>query len=178
MGCEILAARYQAVINAQLSRVVLWMSGVLLSFSVMAVSIRALARTLNVFEILAIRNGAGLLILIALAGARPGLRASLLPRRMAMHALRNSVHFAAQYAWALSITLLPLATVFALEFTNPAWLALLATWLLRERMTTSRAGAVVLGFIGVAVILRPGLATFQPAALLILGAAFGFAVSS
>jgi drug/metabolite transporter (DMT)-like permease len=178
MGCEILAARYQAVNNAQLSRVVLWMSGVLLSFSVMAVSIRALARTLNVFEILAIRNGAGLLILIALAGARPGLRASLLPRRMAMHALRNSVHFAAQYAWALSITLLPLATVFALEFTNPAWLALLATWLLRERMTVSRAGAVVLGFLGVAVILRPGLEAFQPAALIILGAAFGFAVSS
>ena len=101
-------------------------SGVLLSFSVMAVSIRALARTFNVFEILAIRNAAGLAILLALACARPSLRASLVPRRMAMHALRNSVHFAAQYAWALSITLLPLATVFALEFTNPAWLALLA----------------------------------------------------
>jgi drug/metabolite transporter (DMT)-like permease len=97
---------------------------------------------------------------------------------MGMHLLRNSVHFAAQYAWALSITLLPLATVFALEFTNPAWLALLAAWLLGERMTPSRAGAVVLGFLGVAVILRPGLEAFQPAALIILGAAFGFAVSS
>jgi len=166
------------VTGAHIGRVVLWMSGVLLSFSVMAVSIRALVRTFSVFEILAIRNAAGLTILLALACARPALRASLLPRRMGMHALRNSVHFAAQYAWALSITLLPLATVFALEFTNPAWLALLAAWLLRERMTTSRAGAVVLGFLGVAVILRPGLEAFQPAALIILGAAFGFAVSS
>jgi len=166
------------VTSAHIGRVVLWMSGVLLSFSVMAVSIRALARTFNVFEILALRNAAGLAILLALACARPALRASLLPRRMGMHALRNSVHFAAQYAWALSITLLPLATVFALEFTNPAWLALLAAWLLRERMTTSRAGAVVLGFLGVTVILRPGLEAFQPAALIILGAAFGFAVSS
>jgi drug/metabolite transporter (DMT)-like permease len=161
-----------------IGRVVLWMSGVLLSFTVMAVSIRALARTFNVFEILAIRNAAGLAILLAIACARPTLRASLLSRRMGMHLLRNSVHFAAQYAWALSITLLPLATVFALEFTNPAWLALLATWLLGERMTTSRAGAVVLGFLGVAVILRPGFETFQPASLIILGAALGFAVSS
>jgi len=166
------------VTSAHIGRVMLWMSGVLLSFSVMAVSIRALARTFNVFEILALRNAAGLAILLALACARPALRASLLPRRMGMHALRNSVHFAAQYAWALSITLLPLATVFALEFTNPAWLALLAAWLLRERMTTSRAGAAVLGFLGVTVILRPGLEAFQPAALIILGAAFGFAVSS
>ncbi len=164
--------------NASIGRVVLWMSGVLLSFTIMAVSIRALARAFNVFEILAIRNAAGLTILLALACVRPALRASLLPRRMGMHALRNSVHFAAQYAWALSITLLPLATVFALEFTNPAWLALLAAWLLRERLTPSRAGAVVLGFLGVAVILRPGFESFQPAALIILGAAFGFAVSS
>jgi drug/metabolite transporter (DMT)-like permease len=164
--------------GANLGRVMLWMSGVLLSFTAMAVSIRALARTFNVFEILAIRNAAGLLILLVIAAARPALRGSLVPRRIGMHALRNSVHFAAQYAWALSITLLPLATVFALEFTNPAWLALLAAWLLRELLTASRIGAVVLGFIGVAVILRPGIATFQPAALIILGAAFGFAVSS
>ena len=164
--------------GANIGYVVLWMSGELLSFSAMAVAIRALARTLGVFEILAIRSASGVLILLAIAAVRPALRASLAPRRMAMHAIRNSVHFAGQYAWALSITLLPLATVFALEFTNPAWLALLAAWLLREPLTASRIGAVVLGFLGVLVILRPGLETFQPAALIILGGALGFAVSS
>jgi drug/metabolite transporter (DMT)-like permease len=166
------------VTGANIGYVVLWMSGELLSFSAMAVAIRALARTLGVFEILAIRSASGVLILLAIAAVRPALRASLVPRRMAMHAIRNSVHFAGQYAWALSITLLPLATVFALEFTNPAWLALLAAWLLREPLTASRIGAVVLGFLGVLVILRPGLETFQPAALIILGGALGFAVSS
>jgi drug/metabolite transporter (DMT)-like permease len=50
--------------------------------------------------------------------------------------------------------------------------------LLREPLTASRIGAVVLGFLGVLVILRPGLETFQPAALIILGGALGFAVSS
>jgi drug/metabolite transporter (DMT)-like permease len=72
---------------------------------------------------------------------------------------------------------LPFATVFALEFTTPAWVALLAALILGERMTKSRAGSVVLGFLGVLVIVRPGLASFQPTALLVLFAAFTFAIS-
>jgi drug/metabolite transporter (DMT)-like permease len=67
--------------------------------------------------------------------------------------------------------------VFALEFTMPAWTALLAVWLLHERMTPSRFGVVVLGLIGVLVILRPGIASFNPAAILVLLAAFGYAVT-
>ena len=67
--------------------------------------------------------------------------------------------------------------MFALEFTTPAWVALLAALILRERMTKSRAGSVVLGFLGVLVIVRPGLASFQPMALLVLFAAFTFAIS-
>ena len=62
--------------------------------------------------------------------------------------------------------------VFALEFTMPAWTALLAVWFLHERMTPSRLGVVVLGLIGVLVILRPGIAGFNPAAILVLLAAF------
>ena len=61
--------------------------------------------------------------------------------------------------------------MFALEFTMPAWTALLAVWLLHERMTPSRIGVVVFGLIGVLVILRPGIASFNPAALLVLAAA-------
>jgi len=160
-----------------LVRVVLWMTGALLSFSAMAVSIRGLAGRLNIFEILTIRSGCGFIVLLAIAVTHRELRKTLAPRRMALHAVRNSVHFASQYAWALSLTMLPLATVFALEFTMPAWVALLAMPLLGERMTASRAGSIVLGFAGVLIIVRPGLATFQPAVLLVLAAALGFAIS-
>ena len=162
----------------KLARVVLWMVGALLSFSVMAVSIRALAKGgLSIFEILAIRSGVALLVLLVLLAVRPDLRVHVLPRRMGLNLLRNTVHYAAQYAWAVSLTMLPLAMVFALEFTMPAWTALLAVWLLHERMTPSRAGVVVLGLIGVLVILRPGIASFNPAAMLVLLAAFGYAVT-
>ena len=107
--------------NSKLARVVLWMVGALLSFSVMAVSLRELARGgLSIFEILAIRSGVALLVLAVLLTVRPNLRVHALPRRMKLNLFRNVVHYASQYAWALSLTMLPLAMVFALEFTMRA----------------------------------------------------------
>ena len=164
--------------NSKLARVVLWMVGALLSFSVMAVSIRELAQGgLSIFEILAIRSGVALLVLFVLLAVRPDLRVHARPRRMRLNFFRNTVHYASQFSWALSLTMLPLATVFALEFTMPAWTALLAVWFLHERMTPSRLGVVVLGLVGVLVILRPGIASFNPAAFLVLLAAFGYAIT-
>ena len=153
------------------------MTGALISFSVSALAIRALGARLNVFEILSIRSGFGVIILLMLLAIRPELRLHLALRRMGMHALRNSLHFIGQYSWSLAVTLLPFATVFALEFTTPAWVALLAALFLGERLTRSRIGSVVLGFLGVLVIVRPGLASFQPLALLVLFAALVFALS-
>ena len=156
---------------------VLWMIGALLSFSTMAVSIRELSRVLGIVEILALRSAIGLAVLVALAAARPDLRGAIRTRHIWLHLMRNGVHFAAQLAWATSLTLLPLATVFSLEFTMPAWTAIMAAIFLHERLTQSRIGAVVLGFLGVLVIIRPGLQSFQPAALLTLSAAFGYGIT-
>jgi drug/metabolite transporter (DMT)-like permease len=153
------------------------MSGALLSFCVMAVAVRMLAANLSIFEVLAIRSGFGVVVLCAVLAFNPALRLLVVPHRLGLHLLRNSAHYAGQYAWALALTLMPLATVFALEFTMPAWTMLLAAVTLGERLTPTRIGAVVLGFAGVLIILRPGLAAFQPEALLVLAAAFAYAVS-
>ncbi|MGC1750123.1 MAG: DMT family transporter [Pseudolabrys sp.] len=166
------------MITHTLARVVLWMIGALLSFSIMAVSIRELSRAgLSIFEILAIRSGVALLVLLFLLAVRPEMRLHAVPRRMGLHLFRNTIHYASQFSWALSLTMLPLATVFSLEFTMPAWTAVLAVWFLHERMNASRLGVVVLGLIGVLVILRPGIAGFNPAAILVLLAAFGYAIT-
>jgi drug/metabolite transporter (DMT)-like permease len=172
-----LAVEQSVLGRGQLLRVVLWMTGALLSFSAMAVSVRVLADTLSVVEILAVRSGLGLWVMASLTIMRRELRATIVTRQLPLHVLRNTIHLGAQYLWAMSLLLLPLATVFALEFTAPAWTLILALPLLGERMTASRIGAVGLGLLGVLVILRPGLATFQPAALVVLGAAFGFATT-
>jgi drug/metabolite transporter (DMT)-like permease len=166
------------VTSTQLIRVILWMTGTLLSFSVLAVSVRGLAGAFSVSEILAIRCGIGLIMTIMVGLARPMLWQGFVPRRLGTHFLRNSTHLAAQYLWALSVTLLPLATVFALEFTMPVWTALLAVLFLGEGMTRGRLGAIACGFAGILIILRPGLEAFRPAAMLVLAAAFGYAMSN
>lgn len=170
-------SRILLTINSNLVRVVLWMTGALLSFSMMAVSVRELSlRGMSIFEILAIRSGSALLMLLVLLAVRPDLRRYARPRRMGLNLLRNGVHYVSQFAWAVALTRLPLAMVFALEFTMPAWTVLLAPLLLHEKMTPSRIGVVVLGLVGVLVILRPGVAAFNPAAFLVLGAAFGYSI--
>lgn len=158
--------------------VVLWMTGALLSFSATALAIRGLSPRFSAFEMLAMRSAAGAVILLTAAAARRELRASVRLNAVRMHVARNLAHFLATYAWTVGVTLLPLATVFALEFTAPAWVGLLAILFLGERMTAARLIAMVLGFIGVLIILRPGLATLQPASFVVLGSAFGFALTA
>ena len=153
------------------------MSGALLSFSAMAVSVRALAATLGVIEILALRAGFGLMVMATLVALRADLRATINRRHLRLHLFRNTVHVGASYLWATSLLLIPLAMAFALEFTTPAWTLLLAAPVLGERLNASRIGAVVFGLLGVLVILRPGLATFQPGGLLTLVAALGLAIT-
>jgi drug/metabolite transporter (DMT)-like permease len=150
------------------------MIGALLSFSMMAVAIRKLWGTFSLMEILALRAALGLLIVGVTAMFRPAERRSINTRRLPLHILRNGVHFGSQYLWAYGVVVLPLATVFALEFTMPAWTIILAHFFLGEHMSRSRVGAVILGLIGVVVILRPGVESFQPAALIVLTAALGY----
>ena len=151
----------------------LWMVGAMLSFALMAVSVRELLQTMGRFEILFVRSFVSLVLLLLFLPRR-GL-AALRTRRLGLHVLRNAFHFAGQYAWVYAISLLPLATVFAIEFTMPVWAALLAMMFLGERFNRGRVVMLVLGIAGVVVMLRPGLAVIQPAALVMLAGAFAYA---
>ena len=98
--------------------------------------------------------------------------------RIGMHVARNGVNFVAQAAWTYGVAMLPLAAVTALEFSTPVWVALLAALFLGERLSRHRVIAVLAGFVGVLVILRPGVEAVQLAALVVLGSALCFATSN
>jgi len=68
--------------------------------------------------------------------------------------------------------------VFAIEFTVPIWTALLALFMLGEKLTRPRLLAVVFGAIGMLIILRPGLEVVDPAALAVLAGAVCFAITN
>ena len=155
-----------------------WMSGTLMSFIVVALSVRTLSDHLNAFEMMSIRSAGGLLILLAMALLRPELARSIRVRHMRLQLTRNVAHFGSQICWTIAIMLLPLATVFALEFTIPAWVTLLAVLFLGERMTATRAAALAVCIVGVLVILRPGLEAFKPAALVLIVGALLFAIAA
>jgi drug/metabolite transporter (DMT)-like permease len=165
-----------AVQPRSFGKVLFWMIGSLLSFCAIALSIRSLQNTLTIFEILSLRNIGGLVILGAMTLVVPDPGQRIMPVKPGIHVLRNTIHFVGQALWAYGVTVLPLATVFAVEFTSPAWVALLAVIFLKERMTWARAAALVLGFVGVLVILRPGMDSFRPASLAVAAAAFCFGV--
>jgi drug/metabolite transporter (DMT)-like permease len=156
-------------------RAALWMSGALLSFTAMALSGRALSAELTTFQILFFRSVVGLVV-VALLIIRAG-RAHLRTGVPATHLVRNLAHFGGQYGWFYGLAHIPLAEVFAIEFTMPIWTALLALPMLGERMNRGRMVAVALGFVGVLIILRPGASAFSPAALAVLAAAICYAVS-
>ncbi len=160
-----------------MSKVYQWMAGALLAFVVAAISVRELGRQFNIFEIGMIRTGGGLLLLVGLLAMRPRLAARLRDTRILAHVPRNLAHATGGLLWTLGIALLPLSTVFSLEFTAPAWGAILAFLILGERINRQNALGLVVSLIGVFVILRPSAATFETASLLPLGAAFCFALS-
>jgi drug/metabolite transporter (DMT)-like permease len=149
------------------------MIGTLLSFATMAVAVREVSPAIHTFEIMLFRTGIGFVVLLPIV-ARYRFR-PLRTGRLGLHAGRNFIHFFGQLGWFYGVTLLPLATVFALEFTTPVWAALLALVFLGERMTRGRLVAVLFGFAGVLIIVQPGMQALDIGTAVLLGAAVCFA---
>ncbi len=150
-----------------------WMVGTLLSFATMAIAVREVSPAIHTFEIMFFRTGIGFIVLLPIV-AWHGF-APLRTGRLRLHAVRNFIHFFGQLGWFYGVTLLPLATVFALEFTTPIWAALLAVLFLGERMTRGRTVAILFGFMGILIVVQPGFAEIGTGTFVLLGAAICFA---
>lgn len=147
----------------------------LISFALLAVSARELLQGMEPVQFLWVRTLLGLPILIPLAlWLAPGFHRT---QQLPLHLLRNLFHYGGQVCWITAIGMLPLAMVFALEFTAPVWAALLALVFLGERLHRGRLTALILGLIGVLIMTRPGLQPLDLGILIGLAAAMGFAVS-
>ncbi len=153
-----------------------WMTGAIVSFSSMAIAGRALSSELDTFEMMMYRSFIGLFIVV-LVGGLFGKLNEVRFDRLGTHLVRNLCHFTGQNLWFFALTLISLAQLFALEFTSPIWVMLLAVFLLGEKLTRPRVLAVLLGFAGAILVARPGSGG-DPTGLLIAGtAAVAFAGS-
>ena len=153
-----------------------WMIGAMLSFSLMAISGRELAPELNTFEIMFFRSLIGLVIVVtigALAVTLPQIKTD----RLGLHVLRNTAHFTGQNLWFLAVAFIPFSQLFALEFSTPLWVALLAPMFLGEALTRRRLLSVGIGFGGVLIVARPDLSQLDPAISAAMACAICFACS-
>ncbi|MCH8925222.1 MAG: DMT family transporter [Proteobacteria bacterium] len=102
---------------------------------------------------------------------------SLRSRRLGLHALRGLVHAAGVMLWFYAMARIPIAEVTALGFTAPIFTTIGAALFLGERLSAHRIGAVLIGFGGAMIILRPGFEAISTGALAQLAAAPLFATS-
>jgi len=153
------------------------MIGAIVSFTSMAVAGRAISLDLDTFEIMLYRSLIGIAIVLILSSAA-GTRRQIRARKMRWHLVRNLSHFSGQNLWFYAITVLPLAQVFAMEFTMPLWVMLLAPLVLGERLTQGRMLAAAAGFIGILIVARPTADTISIGLIAAGIAAIGFAGSA
>lgn len=154
-------------------RIGLWMVVTAIAFGAMVGTVRHLSGQMDVFVLSFWRNVFAALVLLPWL-VRIGPRA-LHTRRIGLYTLRSAVFVVSTVALFAAVAALPLAEATALSFTAPLFATILAIWLLRERVTAARWAAVAVGFLGVLVILRPGVAAFDPVALVVLLSAATFA---
>tara|TARA_R110001583_G_scaffold66935_3_gene191876 strand:- start:14615 stop:15463 length:849 start_codon:yes stop_codon:yes gene_type:complete len=152
----------------------LWMIGTILSFSLMAIAGRELSNQINTFELLFFRGLFGLIVITMIIRLSKNSQC-FQTTQFKGHLIRNSFHFLGQYAWFIGLGLLPLAQVFAIEFTVPFWTAIIAAIFLNERLTFIKVSAILIAFGGVILIVQPSLDHFDSASVIVLGAAIFYA---
>ena len=155
-------------------RAALWMIGAIISFTSMAVAGRAISGQLDTFEIMLYRSIMGFGIVLAVAKS-VGTLGEIDLKHFRLHLLRNIFHFIGQNLWFFALPLIPLAQLFALEFTSPIWVLLLAPFFLGEGLTLRKIAIAALGFIGVLIVARPEIGAVNIGIIAATCAAIGFA---
>jgi drug/metabolite transporter (DMT)-like permease len=158
-------------------RAAIWMTGAISSFTAMAIAGRQVSGLHDTFEIMTARSAVGFVLVCAIA-LIGGKTDQISAARLGGHFLRNIIHFTGQNLWFWALTMIPLAQVFALEFTSPIWVILLSPLLLAERFTATRLVAAGLGFAGILIVARPDFSHLNPGVMAAAGSAVCFAATN
>lgn len=156
----------------------LWMLGSVTGFSAIAVSGRQIGPFLDPAEMMLYRSIVGMALITGFA-TLAGRWGEIDARRLSLHGLRNVIHFAGQNLWLYALALIPLAQLFAVEFSSPVMVALAAPFFLGERLGTVRVFSAAFGFAGILIVARPfGGDGISAGILLALASAVCFAATA
>ncbi len=149
------------------------------SFNTMQAGIRVVAsdpvNPIPAVEVAFFRNLFGLLVLAPML-LRVGV-AALATQRIRLHLLRAAFQSVGMLCFFVGITLIPLSEATTLSFSAPLFATILAIVVLGERVRMRRISALVIGFVGVLLVLRPRVESMSLGAALILISSLAWAVS-
>jgi drug/metabolite transporter (DMT)-like permease len=155
-------------------RGILWMLVYAAIISGMHVCVRLVSEGMPPFEIAFFRNIFGLVVVIPWFikyGAEP-----LKTKRFGLLTARGALNTLCMLGFFTAISITPLADVTALSFTAPIYATLIAMFWFREKIGFRRWIAIMVGFAGIIVVLRPGFQTISMGHMLVLGSSLGWAV--
>lgn len=151
----------------------------LLGFSLLSfgdVTIKYLSSYYSTYSLVLYNSVFGLVLLLLLSPWLGGIKNTLLDKRIKLHLLRGGLVFVQLSLIVYAFSQLPLAKAYAISFIAPMFSALLAIPLLKDRVGWQHVVAIVIGFLGVLIILRPGLIPLELASLAALTSALFFSL--
>ncbi len=145
-------------------------------FSIQDAFVKAMTAHYSVVMVLFLRTSGTLPLAVGLVW-REGGAAAFRTRRLALQLLRGVILFVMFVGFYVGLSHLSLATATTLVFSAPLITTLLSAIILKEPIGVHRIGAVLVGFLGVLIVVRPGGDAFHWAALLCILASFCYSLS-
>lgn len=154
-----------------------WFQVAILCFAVMDAAIKYLTADFGTWQIMFFRGFFSLIPIAVLVARSGGGLGTLRTRRPLSHVGRALVGIAAAFCFFYAYSLMPLADAYAIGFAGPLFMTALSVPVLGEKVGWRRWLAVLVGFTGVLVMLRPGQGVLSLEALVPLGAAAFYALT-
>ncbi|MEM7617423.1 MAG: DMT family transporter [Pseudomonadota bacterium] len=126
--------------------------------------------SISIFQILGMQTLFGTIFLLILR--RDIFRPFPAKKSLVIHFVRALLWVAGTILFFLSLSSLPLPKTMALSFSTPLFTIILAILILKEILYRHYVIAIIFGFVGMLIVIRPGINSFEPASLMVILACF------
>lgn len=146
-------------------------------FSLQDVILKLLSGDYPLYQAMIIRSLTAVPLLLIIVRVLDGRLTTITTPNWGLMLARGFLNFVAYTAYYLGLAAMPMADTVALFFTAPLFITLFAAFFFKERIGPTTLFALMAGFVGMLMIFNPSASVFDPAALLPVLGAFGYALT-
>jgi drug/metabolite transporter (DMT)-like permease len=146
------------------------------AFAIADICAKWLVQSYSIYQIISVENAISVAVLLIFAPFFGGMKDLGNRKNWKVHAMRAGLNCGVLVLLTYCYREFPLADVYTLLFTKPFFVTLLALWFFREAVSRNRLTAIIIGFAGVVIAMKPGTEVFNISMLLPLLSAVMIAV--